>query len=206
MSHICCGIIFIRGGGGVKCPWLTNIFTLSRGRNFVGNQISNESMGCTSKFEGKGNAWKLLTLATPEHWRLQYMYFFDHIWFSKQFNFHASTRCGMRTDFVWFFLRFQTKRVQQRTFCVVNSWLLENNEAQRREEVVRRFKTIFTEYHDISGGNIYEYKYQIWPTFLKNASQTWKEASVVKCQDVFLQIHRLSLISNYIFVVMKCNV
>jgi hypothetical protein len=73
----------------------------------------------------------------------------------------------MGTDFAWFFLRFQTNRVQLRTFCVVKSWLLANNEAQSREEVVSRFKTIFMEYHDISGSNFYEYKYQIWPTFLK---------------------------------------
>ena len=29
------------------------------------------------------------------------------------------------------------------------------------QENVSRFKTIFTEYHDISGGNIYENKYQM---------------------------------------------
>jgi hypothetical protein len=58
---------------------------------------------------------------------------------------------------VFFFLRFQTKWVQQRTFCVVKSWLHEKNGAQIREEVVSRF--------NIPGGNIY--MYQIWPTFFE---------------------------------------
>ena len=90
-------------------------------------------------------------------------------WFNQRHRqgYTAHPRCGMGTDFAWFFLRFQTKRVQQRTFCVVKSSLHEKNGAQIREEVINRFKTIFTEYHDISGGNIYEYKYQIWPTFFK---------------------------------------
>jgi hypothetical protein len=39
----------------------------------------------------------------------------------------------------------------------------------------------------------------------KNATQTWKEANFVKCQDVLLEIHRSFLITNYIFVFMKCN-
>ena len=32
------------------------------------------------------------------------------------------TRCGMGTDFSCFFLRFQTKRAQRRTFCVAESY------------------------------------------------------------------------------------
>jgi hypothetical protein len=64
-------------------------------------------------------------------------------------GFGHTSRCGMGTAFAWFFLRFQTKRVQQRTFCVVKSSLHEKNGAQIREEVISRFKTIFTEYDDI---------------------------------------------------------
>jgi hypothetical protein len=34
------------------------------------------------------------------------------------------------------------------------------------------------------------------PYSSKNATQTWKEANYVKCQNLFLEIHRLSLIST----------
>ena len=44
------------------------------------------------------------------------------------------------------------------------------------------------------------------PLSSKNATQTWKDANFVKYQDVFLEIHRLFLITSYTFVVMNCNV
>ena len=95
-------------------------------------------------------------------------YFFSH-------TIYRFTVRNVDRLFVFFSLRFQTKRAQRRTFCVAGSYQHHWNRVGRKEEVVNLLTTIFMEYSNTQRISIYEYNHHIGITFFKKCFRNLKQ-------------------------------